>query len=256
MVLDKFSLEGKTAIVTGAGTGLGKQMAVALAQAGANIVATAHSSVEGLDETRHIVEKEGRQFFGVSLDLSKIESHDALIEKALERFNQVDILVNNAGIIRRSPVLEFTEEDWDQVLDLNLKSLFFLSQKVARTMKTKGVRGKIVNIASLRVFQGGMHVISYSASKGAVASTTRAMANELAEFNINVNAIAPGYMKTKNTAPLQQNPERNAEILNRTPLGRWGQPEDLDGAVVFLSSPASDFITGQILTIDGGWLIR
>ena len=181
---------------------------------------------------------------------------DKVVEEAAKCFNRVDILINNAGIIHRSPIFEFTETEWDEVMELNAKSVFFMSQCAAKLMKDKNIKGRIINIASLRVFQGGTRVASYSASKGAVASLTKSLANELAEFGIRVNAIAPGYIATALNKPYQEDPEINNNILRRTPLGRWGRPEDLDGAVVFLSSDASEFITGEILVIDGGWLVR
>lgn len=255
-LLEKFKLDGKVAIVTGAGKGLGKQMAIALAEAGANIVGTAHSSREGLIKTKKEVERLGKTFLDVTADMTKQSDIDKTIKVAMNNFNRVDILVNNAGTIVRSPAHDFTVQDWDKVMDLNAKSLFFLSQSVANIMIEKSIKGRIINIASLRVFQGGTNVISYSASKGAVASITKSLANELAEFGIRVNAIAPGYMDTDITKPYQEDPQMNEYILSRTPLGRWGKPEDLDGAVVFLSSDASEFITGEILVIDGGWLVR
>jgi len=256
MVLEKFSLKDKVAIVTGAGRGLGKRMAYALAAAGADVVAVANSSTGGLEETRREIEQLGRGCLPLQANLQETGSCSRIVEKALEEFGRIDILVNNAGIIRRAPILEFSEKDWDDVMDLNARAVFFLSQAAARAMRDLNIRGKIINIASLRVYQGGTLVASYTASKGAVASLTKALANELAVYGINVNAIAPGYMLTDNTLPLQQDPVRNQEILKRTPLGRWGNAEDLDGALVFLASSASDFVTGEIITVDGGWLIR
>jgi len=256
MILEKFKLNGQVAIVTGAGKGIGKHIAITLAEAGADIVGTALSSIEGLEGTKQEVEKLGRTFVGVTADITKKSDIDKVVETAVQAFNRVDILINNAGIIHRSPVLEFTEQEWDEVMELNSKSLFFLSQSVAKFMKEKNIKGKIINIGSLRIFQGGTKVVSYSASKGAVASITKSLANELAEFGIRVNAIAPGYIATSLNKPYQEDPEINHNIISRTPIGRWGRPEDLEGPIVFLVSDASDFITGEILVVDGGWLVR
>ena len=256
MILDKFKLDGQVAIVTGAGKGLGQQMAIALAEAGADIVGTALTSVGGLEATKRAVEKLGRTFVGITADITKKSDIDKVVEKAVQSFQRVDILINNAGVIHRSPALEFTEQEWDEVMELNTKALFFLSQRVAKFMKENSIKGKIINIASLRVFQGGTNVVSYSASKGAVASITKSLANEFAEFGIRVNAIAPGYIATNLNKPYQEDPEINHSIISRTPLGRWGKPEDLQGSIVFLASEASDFITGEIVVIDGGWLVR
>lgn len=256
MILDKFKLDGQVAIVTGAGKGLGKQMAIALAEAGADIVGTALTSIGGLEATKQAVEKLGRKFVGIRADITKKSDIDKVVETAVQSFQRVDILINNAGVIHRSPALEFTEQEWDEVMELNTKALFFLSQRVAKFMKANSIKGKIINIASLRVFQGGTNVVSYSASKGAVASITKSLANEFAEFGIRVNAIAPGYIATNLNKPYQEDPEINHNIISRTPLGRWGKPEDLQGSIVFLASEASDFITGEIVVIDGGWLVR
>jgi len=256
MILDKFKLDGQVAIVTGAGKGLGQQMAIALAEAGADIVGTALTSVGGLEATKRAVEKLGRTFVGITADITKKSDIDKVVEKAVQSFQRVDILINNAGVIHRSPALEFTEQEWDEVMELNTKALFFLSQRVAKFMKENSIKGKIINIASLRVFQGGTNVVSYSASKGAVASITKSLANEFAEFGIRVNAIAPGYIATNLNKPYQEDPDINHNIISRTPLGRWGKPEDLQGSIVFLASEASDFITGEIVVIDGGWLVR
>lgn len=252
MLLDKFNLKGKVALVTGASTGLGQAMAVGLAEAGADVVLVARRS---LQETEKQIVACGRKALPINADLTTTGSIKMIIDRTLAEFGSIDILVNNAGTIRRSPALEYTEEDWDAVLDLNLKTVFFLSQAVAKTMVRKG-KGKIINIASVLSFQGGVLVPAYAASKGAIASLTKALANEWARHGINVNAIAPGYMATDMTAPLQADPDRNRSILERIPAGRWGTPADLQGAIVFLASEASDYIHGHILCVDGGWLAR
>lgn len=253
MILDKFKLDGKVAIVTGAGRGLGQGAALGLAQAGADIVAVGLTST---DETAHKVRALGRRVCQVQADLGKRVSVQRIMDAALKDFGSIDILVNNAGIIRRSPVLEFSENDWDDVLAVNQNAVFFLSQAVARQMVRQGRGGKIINIASMLSFQGGIRVASYTAAKSAVLGLTRLLANELAPHRINVNAIAPGYMSTDNTAPLRADPVRNGEILARIPAGRWGDPEDLQGALVFLASGASDYVNGFTLAVDGGWLSR
>lgn len=252
MVLDMFDLHGKVAIVTGARTGLGQGMAVGLAEAGADLVIVNHSP---MPETEKVIKELGRRCLPIEADLSDIDVIPEIIKKSLEEFGRIDILVNNAGIIRRAPSLEFSEKDWDDVINLNLKSVFFLSQAAAKQMAKQG-GGKIINIASMLSFQGGILVPSYAASKGGVASLTKTMANEWAKYRINVNAIAPGYMETNNTEPLRKNEERYRSITERIPMGRWGLPEDLKGAVVFLASRASDYVTGHILCVDGGWLAR
>jgi 2-deoxy-D-gluconate 3-dehydrogenase len=254
MILDQFRLDGKTALVTGAGTGLGRGMALGLAEAGADIAGVYHT--HSPDEIRRQVESLGRRFVGIQADLQSREAVDRIVRETAAALGRIDILVNNAGIIRRSTVLEFSESDWDAVLDVNLKHLFLLSQAVARHMVQGKIRGKIINIASMLSFQGGIRVPSYTASKHAVAGLTKIMANELAAYGINVNAIAPGYMATSNTQALRDDPKRNAEILARIPAGRWGDPADLQGAVVFLASEASAYVQGTILAVDGGWLAR
>ncbi len=253
MILDQFKLDGKAAIVTGAARGLGQAMAVALAEAGADIALV---DLLPVDETRGLVEAAGRRAAAVSADLSSMEAVPAIVEAALEAFGRIDILVNNAGIIRRAPILEFSEKDWDDVIQINQKALFFLSQAAAAVMVRQGRGGKIINTASMTSFQGGILIPSYTASKSAVMGLTRLMANELAPHGINVNAIAPGYMATDNTRALRENPERNKAILDRIPAGRWGTPADLQGICVFLASPASDYMNGYTVAVDGGWLAR
>ena len=252
-----FDLRGKTAVVTGANTGIGQGIAVALAQAGADIVLVARSDPY---ETRRMVEDAGRRAHVVMADLSSIEPCERVVCETLDAFERLDILVNNAGIIRRADALEFSEEDWDSVMDVNLKVLFFLSQAAARHMTSSSAhdrgRGKIVNIASMLTFQGGIRVPSYTASKSGVGGLTKLLANEWAAKGINVNAIAPGYIATNNTAALQQDENRNRQILERIPEGRWGDPGDIGGAAVFLASKAADYVQGHILAVDGGWLAR
>jgi len=247
-----FNLTGKTAIVTGAGTGLGQGMAVGLAEAGADIVLV---DLTNVDETKNMISKLGRRSIEIIADLSTTEPIAAIIEESLKVFGKIDILVNNAGIIRRTPAIDFSEKDWDDVMAVNTRTLFFLTQAVARDMM-KRKSGKIISVASLLSFQGGILVPSYAASKGAVAQITKALANEWAIHGINVNAIAPGYMATNNTLPLRQDPVRSKAILERIPAGRWGTPEDLKGAVVFLASDASNYVNGHVLVVDGGWLAR
>ena len=253
MVLDLFKLEGKVAIVTGAGSGLGQGMAVALAEAGADIVGVYGTSIS---ETEEKVRKTGRRFLGIKANLMSTEAVDTIVASTAEAFGKIDILINNAGIIKRADALEFSEKDWDDVMDINLKTVFFLCQAVTREYIKQGTGGKIINIASMLSFQGGVRVPSYAASKSGLAGITRAMANEWAQYNINVNAIAPGYMATENTAALRSDEERDREILSRIPAGRWGTPADLAGAAVFLSSRAADYINGFIVAVDGGWLAR
>lgn len=248
-----FDLNGKVAIVTGCNKGLGAAMAVALASAGCDIVGANRSSS---DATSARVAAAGRRFVDVRADLSTLEPVERIVEGAVDAFGHVDILVNNAGMIRRCDALAFTEADWDAVIDVNLKSVFFLSQAVARQMVRQGRGGKIVNVASMLSFQGGIRVPSYTASKSGVLGLTRLLANEWAARGINVNAIAPGYMETDNTAQLREDSRRSDEILGRIPAGRWGVPDDLAGAAVFLASRASDYVHGHTLAVDGGWLAR
>jgi len=253
MILDSFQLQGRVAIVTGCNTGLGQGMARALAQAGADIVGV---NVSEPDETRQQVEALGRRFLDLRANLSDISCLEGLVEQAKAFGGRVDILVNNAGIIRREDAIKFSEKDWDDVIDLNLKTVFFFSQAVARVFMAQGSGGKIINVASMLSYQGGVRVPSYTASKSGVMGITRLMANEWASHGINVNAIAPGYMATNNTAALRADEGRNASILERIPAGRWGTPDDLAGPVVFLSSKASDYVNGYTIAVDGGWLAR
>ncbi len=252
-ILDKFSLAGKVAIVTGATRGLGQGIAVGLASAGADIVGVGTSS---FTETEEKVKALGRKFVAINADLISQEAILHIVEETIKNFGKVDILVNNAGIIRREDALDFNEQDWDDVLNINLKTTFFLSQAVAKQFIAQGHGGKIINIASMLSFQGGIRVPSYTASKSAVMGLTKSMANEWAVYNINVNGIAPGYMATDNTAALRADDKRNASILERIPAGRWGTPEDLGGAAVFLASDAANYVNGFTLAVDGGWLAR
>ncbi|WP_366560357.1 2-dehydro-3-deoxy-D-gluconate 5-dehydrogenase KduD [Bacillus pumilus] len=251
-VASLFSLEGKTALVTGPGTGIGQGIAVALARSGANIIGTYHHTP--LEETKSLVEQAGRSFHSVQIDFSDPQSAKQAVDAMLQK-HTVDILINNAGTIKREQAAHYSEEDWHTVMDVNINSLFFLTQKVGRQMLKNG-QGKVVNIASLLSFQGGVFVPAYTASKHAVAGLTKAFANEWANQHIQVNAIAPGYIATNNTRAIRDDENRNEEILKRIPAGRWGKPEDLAGAAVFLSSPASDYMNGHILAVDGGWLAR
>lgn len=248
-----FSLKDKVALVSGANTGIGQGLAIGLAEAGADVAAVGRTAP---GETKAKVESLGRRFAFIEADLSSTEGVEAIVTAAEAALGPVDILVNNAGTIKRNDALEFTEEEWDSVMDVNLKTLFFLSQAVARKMVGAGRKGKIINIASMLSFQGGIRVASYTASKSGVAGLTKLLANEWALKNINVNAIAPGYIATNNTAALRADEKRNAEILGRIPAGRWGEPGDLAGAVVFLASAASDYVHGTTLAVDGGWLAR
>ncbi|SET38324.1 2-deoxy-D-gluconate 3-dehydrogenase [Natronincola peptidivorans] len=251
--MDIFSLEGKVAIVTGCRTGLGQSMAIALAKAGADILGVGSTD---LDETKSLVEKTGRKFVGVQANLMEMSSIPKVMEAAMDNFGKVDILVNNAGIIRREDSINFSEKDWDDVMNINLKMVFFLSQAVAKKFIEQRTGGKIINIASMLSFQGGIRVPSYTGSKSGVKGLTMLMANEWAKYNINTNAIAPGYMATDNTAALRADEGRSSEILSRIPANRWGTPEDLDGTVVFLASKASDYVNGFTIAVDGGWLAR
>jgi 2-deoxy-D-gluconate 3-dehydrogenase len=253
MSLNPFDLSGRVAIVTGANTGLGQGVATALAAAGADIVAVGRTPPV---DTQQAVEALGRRFHPISADLSSMEPIGRIVAESVETFGGVDILVNNAGIIRRNDALDFTEEDWDAVMNVNLKTTFFLTQAVGRRMLEQGRGGKVINIASLLSFQGGIRVASYTASKSGIGGVTKLLANEWAAKGINVNAIAPGYFVTNNTEALRSDEGRSRDILARIPAGRWGSPEDLGGAAVFLASRASDYVHGTVLAVDGGWLGR
>ncbi|MBX7170960.1 MAG: 2-dehydro-3-deoxy-D-gluconate 5-dehydrogenase KduD [Pyrinomonadaceae bacterium] len=254
MILDKFKLDGKVAFVTGSSSGIGQAIAIGLAEAGGDVICHA-SKAGGASETVAMIEKLGKKSAEAAGDMSDKAVPAKLIAEIIEKFGRIDILINNAGTIRRSPAVDFSEEDWEFVLEVNLSSVFRLSQAAARQMIEQG-GGKIVNIASLLSFQGGITVPAYTASKSGVAGLTKALANEWAKNNINVNAIAPGYIATNNTAALQADETRNRQILERIPAARWGNPEDLAGAAVFLSSDAANYLQGHILTVDGGWMGR
>jgi 2-dehydro-3-deoxy-D-gluconate 5-dehydrogenase len=247
-----FDLTGKVALVTGANTGIGQAIAVALAKAGADVAVAGRSEPT---DTLAAISAAGRKAVNIKADLSSTEPLQRVVDETLADLDRLDIVVNNAGIIRRADLLDFSEEDWDAVTDTNLKTLFFLSQAAAKHMVERG-SGKIINIASLLTFQGGIRVPSYAAAKSGVGGVTKAMANELAPKGVQVNAIAPGYIATNNTAALQADETRNRQILERIPTGRWGKPDDIAGAALFLASSASDYVTGQILAVDGGWLAR
>lgn len=253
MILDAFKLTGKVALVTGCDTGLGQGMTVGLAEAGCDIVGVNRKIPH---ETAQRVEALGLRFHAIQADLRDQQQLTTIVDEAVAKMGHLDILINNAGTIRRCDAIDFSEKDWDEVMDLNLKSLFFLSRAVARQFIAQGSGGKIINIASMLSYQGGIRVPSYTASKSGVMGLTRLLANEWAKHNINVNAIAPGYMATNNTRQLREDAERNQEILDRIPAGRWGTPEDLQGAAVFLASPAANYINGYTLAVDGGWLAR
>ncbi len=254
MILDSFKLDGRVAFVTGAAQGLGQGYAIALAEAGADIAVLDRADTS---QTCQAITALGKRCLELQCDLrqASVEELNQLVGKVVSELGRLDILVNNAGIIRRAPAVDFSEKDWDDVLQINLKSVFFLSQAAGRVMSKQG-GGKIINVASMLSFQGGIIVPSYTAAKSAVAGITRALANEWAKYHINVNAIAPGYMATENTAPLRADAARSEAILDRIPAGRWGQPDDLKGTIVFLSSAASDYMTGAIVPVDGGWLAR
>ncbi len=252
--IERFSLNGKTALVTGASRGLGKAIAIGLASAGADVICTS-SKTGGSDETVAAIREYGKEGHTYPADLSDRNEVTGLIENVKKNHTQIDILVNNAGTIRRHPAAEYPEKDWDDVITVNLHSLFLLSQHIGAEMVQRQ-SGKIINIASLLSFQGGILVPSYAASKHAVAGLTKALANEWAKHNVQVNAIAPGYFSTDNTKKLRDDPVRSKEILSRIPAGRWGEPNDLAGAAIFLASSASDYVSGHILTVDGGWMAR
>lgn len=253
MILDSFKLDGKVAIVTGANTGLGQGMCLALAQAGAAVMGVArHDCTETVD----MIQKAGGKASFVVADLSSTDPIENIVTQTIKQFGRVDILVNNAGIIIRKDAIDYTKADWDTVTAVNQDTLFFLSQRVAKEFIAQKSGGKIISIASMLSYQGGIRVPAYTASKSAVLGLTRALCNEWAKYNINVNAIAPGYMATNNTQALRSDETRSEEILERIPQGRWGTPADVAGAVVFLASSAADYVNGFTLAVDGGWLAR
>ncbi|CTP85512.1 2-deoxy-D-gluconate 3-dehydrogenase [Xanthomonas translucens pv. arrhenatheri] len=247
-----FSLEGKVALVTGANTGLGQGIALALAQAGADIAA---AGIQAPTETEDKVKALGRRFVAIEANLISIQPVQRVLDETLAGLGRLDILVNNAGLIRRADAVDFSEQDWDDVMNVNIKSAFFMSQAAGRHFIAQG-SGKIINIASMLSFQGGIRVPSYTASKSGIAGITRLLANEWGAKGLNINAIAPGYMATDNTAQLRADAARNQSILERIPAGRWGVPEDLGGTAVFLASSASDYVNGTVIPVDGGWLAR
>jgi len=247
-----FDLTGKIAVVTGGSTGLGAGMSLGLAEAGADVVLVDRVASS---ETERSIQSLGRKTMVIVSDLLKRESPGEIIKSVIDKFGRIDILINNAGIIRRTPAVDFSETDWDEVMTINARTVFFMCQLAGREM-LKQKRGKIINIASLLSFQGGILVPSYSASKAAVAQMTKALANEWAQHGININAIAPGYMATNNTKALREDPVRSKAILDRIPAGRWGTPKDLKGVAVFLASSASDYVNGHVLVVDGGWMAR
>ncbi len=254
MVLDQFKLDGKIAVVTGAGRGIGQAYALGLAEAGADIAVV---DVIPMDETLDAVKALGRRAIGIKADLAKGEKEaPKIVAKVVKALGRVDILVNNAGIIRREPFLEHSAKNWNDVISINLSTPFFLSQAVARQMVKQGQGGKIINIGSMLSYQGGILIPGYAAAKGGIKSLTMLMANELSKYGICVNAIAPGYIATANTAPIRADKKRNKAILDRIPAGRWGTPDDLKGLCVFLAAPASDYVTGFMYACDGGWLAR
>lgn len=253
MILDAFKLGGRAALVTGAGRGIGRACALALAEAGADVALAGRS--EGVEETKREIEKLGRRALALRADLSKMEAIPKVVDAALEAFGRIDVLVNNSGIVRRARVLEYSEKDWDEVLQINLKTLFFLSQAVARDMM-KRKKGRILNVSSLTYTWGGTNIVAYAASKAGVAQVTKAMCNELGPHGIQVNAIAPGYIATDINRDLRSIPEKNAELLSRIPMGRYGTPDDLKGLVVFLASDANTYMNGSVVVYDGGFLAR
>jgi len=253
-ILEKFSLSGKAAIVTGSERGLGQAYCVALAQAGADILGVTYA--DQADETAAAVKAAGRKYVHMKANLMGLEPISSIIDRAVAEFGKIDILVNNAGTILRHPAIEFSEKEWDDVMNLNLKTVFFLSQAVAKQFLKQGTGGKIVNIASMLSYQGGMFVPSYCASKSGIRGITMSMANEWAKHGIQVNAVAPGYVETMNTAPIRADEDRRDSITARIPAGKWAQPEDIAPAVVFLASAASDYLSGAVIAVDGGWLGR
>lgn len=252
--MDWFNLKGKVAIVTGGSTGLGQGYSVALAEAGADIVVASRKQ-DGWDETRSLIESKGRHVAFVQENLTEKDAAKKVINGALSAFGHLDILVNNAGTIRRAPLLEYQDADWDAVININLNAVYHLSHEAARIFAEQK-SGKIINIGSMLSFQGGKFIPPYTASKHGVAGLTKAFASELAAYNVQVNCIAPGYIKTANTAPIRADKNRNKEILERIPAGHWAEPYELMGAAVFLASRASDYVNGHVLAVDGGWLVR
>ncbi len=253
MILDQFKLDKKIAIVTGSARGLGQGMALGLAEAGADIALV---DILDMSESKQQIEALGRRCVAIQADLSDKACVSTIVDATVKELGGIDILFNNAGIIRRAPITEFSEKDWDDVMNINIRTLFFLSQAAGKVMIEQGRGGKIVNTASMLSFQGGILVPSYTASKSAVMGLTRLLANELGVHDINVNAIAPGYMATENTKALRQDPARNQAILDRIPAGRWGTPQDLQGVAVFLASGAANYLQGYTIAVDGGWLAR
>jgi len=253
MILDKFNLKGKSGIVTGGGSGIGKGMAIGLVQAGAEVVISGRN-LEKLESATEELRQSGGPIIPVKADMAIMSDIKELVDRTVNEFGKIDFLFNNAGIIRRNPCEDFPEEDWDDVLAINLKGPFFLAQAVARVMISQNRKGKIINTSSLIAVQGGKRVPAYAASKGGIDQLTKSMANDWAQYNIMVNAIGPGWVETDNTAPLRQDKQRFAEISGRIPLGRWAVPSDIAGPAVFLASEASDYITGQTIFVDGGWL--
>jgi 2-deoxy-D-gluconate 3-dehydrogenase len=254
LIIDRFKLSERVALVTGASTGFGAAIAIALAEAGAQVAC--HGNTRSPESTCERINSAGGVAHAISGDLSEASAAKRIVDQTLERFGRIDILINNAGTIRRAPAVDYSDDDWAAVIEVNLSSVFRLCKLAGRQMIESGRGGKIVNIASLLSFQGGITVPAYAASKGGVAQLTKALANEWARHGINVNAIAPGYMRTENTKALQADETRNRQILERIPAGRWGEPEDVAGAAVFLSSSASDYVNGHILVVDGGWMGR
>jgi 2-deoxy-D-gluconate 3-dehydrogenase len=253
MILDDFKLDGKVAIVTGSSTGLGQGMCIALAEAGADVVGVDYVASP---ENKKVVESLDRKFLEVVANLLSIEPIDSIVTKTIETFGHVDILVNNAGITRRVDAVDFSEKDWDDVMNINLKTVFFFSQRVAKEFIKQKTGGKIISVASMLAYQGGIRIPSYTASKSGVKGITMSLANEWAKYGINVNAIAPGYMATNNTIAIRSDKDRSEAILERIPAARWGTPADMKGTIVFLASKASDYINGFTIAVDGGWLGR
>ena len=253
MFLEKFSLKGRSGIVTGGGSGIGKAIAKGLVQAGAEIVIAGRNKAR-LEEVSKELKKFGGPVLPVQADVSKMEDIRSLVDQTVKEFGKIDFLFNNAGIIWRASSEDFMEKEWDEAININLKGPFFLAQAVAKVMISQKRKGKIINTSSLIAVQGGKRVPAYAASKGGLAQVTKSMANDWAKYNILVNAIGPGWVKTELTEPLRQDKERYGEITGRIPLGRWADPEDLVGAAIFLASDASDYITGQTIFVDGGWL--